>query len=897
MPDTGSPSLLGRSVGQYRVVARIGAGGMGEVYRATDTRLNRDVAVKILPSSYALDDERMARFSREARVLASLNHANIATIYGFEESNGLHALAMEFVEGQTLADRIARGPIPIEESLVIARQIAEALEYAHERGIVHRDLKPANVIVSADDKVKLLDFGLAKALETSPVAQDISSSPTMTMAATTVGVILGTAAYMSPEQARGKSVDRRADLWSFGCVFYEILTAKRAFSGDTVSDTLAAIIRSEPDWSQLPANVSPAVRELLRRCLIKDPRGRLQAIGDARVIIEEVLNGEAATPATSASPRALPWAALGLCIVALLAVLALVFSRDDSPPPLIAAQMVPPPGTNFALLGTVGLGPPLLSPDGSKIAFVASTADGTRKLWVRSLQSVTAHALEGTEGASMQFWSPDSQNLGFFAYGKLKRVPATGGSPLELTDAGTSLNRGATWGANDIILVTPTSSSPILQIHASASRGALQPVTQLNAARKESSHRWAQFLPDGKRFLFYSQSAIEENSGTYVASVDGGEPKLVLRGSRIALFAAPGYLLFLQEGVLMAQRFDLRSLQLTGDAVPIVDHVEGPSAPYFHGNFSASDKGGYLLYDPGNGSAPMHLLWYDRSGAQLGELEPADYESPRLSPDGKKLAVTVVDHITSVFDIWIQDLAKGTRTRITFSKGTLNLAPSWSPDGKTIVFESNAGGRQGLFQKAADGTGETTPLLSDTANDRVPRESRNGRYLVFQRTTAPGAPAEIWALPLFGDRKPFAAVQGHTDVSAPDLSPNEKWLAYVSSESGRNEVYVVPFNHSGGKSQISQGGGDLPRWRADGKELFFLSQDNKMTSVEIKESPNGLETGTVRALFQTHAIPIASWSYDVSEDGKRFLVISEDPQQKPAPVTLITNWTALLKQK
>jgi eukaryotic-like serine/threonine-protein kinase len=901
------PLTSGSRLGSYAVLSPLGAGGMGEVYRARDSKLGRDVALKVLPEAFARDAERMARFQREAKVLASLNHSNIASIYGLEDSGATHALVMELVEGPTLADRIKQGPIPMDEALRIAKQICEALEYAHERGIVHRDLKPANVKVTNDDAVKVLDFGLAKAVQGEASEVDISTSPTMSRMATLAGVLLGTAAYMSPEQAKGKPVDRRADIWAFGCVLYEMLTTKMLFHGETVTDTLAAVVRAEPDWSALPAATPLRVRVLLQRCLQKDPKQRLRDIGDARISIDEVRSGAPLETSSFGSPvpfpawrRLVPWAVAGVCFIAALGVLAWALSQhENSPARLIAAQILPPPGTSFALLGTVGFGPPLVSPDGSKIAFVAVATDGTRKLWVRSLGSVTVRALEGTDGASMQFWSPDSRDLGFFANGKLRRIPAAGGSPLDLSDVSSVVIRGATWGANDVILFTPTVGSGLFEVRANASGAPPQPATQLDKSRKESSHRWPQFLPDGKHFLFFIESAIPGNSGTYLGSLDGGQARQVLLGHRAALYVEPGYLLFMREAVLMAQRFSPKTLQVSGDAVPIVDHVEAGSAPFFAGNFSASGVGGYLVYDGGTpGTAPIHLSWFDRSGTQLGEIEPpADYESPRLSPDGKKLAVTVVDPISSNFDIWIQDLDKGSRTRLTFGEGTVSIAPSWSPDGSTITYQSNPDGRYGLFQKAADGTGQPTSLFADEANERVPRSSRDGRYVVFQRQTADGATTQIWAMPLFGDRKPFPAVQSHTDALAPDISPDGKWLAYVSAESGRNDVYIVPFGHIGGKRQVSTAGGDLPRWRADGKELFFLSRDGKMTAAEIGESANGIEIGKVQALFQTHTSPLASWSYDVTPDGKKFVVVSEDPHLGFAPVTLVANWTELLKQK
>jgi serine/threonine protein kinase len=896
-------------IGPYEIVAPLGAGGMGEVYRARDSKLSRDVAVKVIPAEFASDSDRMARFSREAQVLASLNHPNIAHIYGLEDSGGVRALVMELVEGTTLAERIAMGPLPLEESLSIAKQIAEALEFAHDRGIIHRDLKPANVKITPDGAAKVLDFGLAKALDESPAAGDITNSPTLTMGATRAGVILGTAAYMSPEQARGKSADRRADIWAFGVVLYEMLSGKRLYAGETAQDTLAHVITKEPTWETLPSGTPTPIRHLIERCLTKDPRSRLQAIGEARIIIERYLANPSASTSSierfivpkSESRRSVPWIVAGVCFAVALAMLMWTFlHRENADERIVAAQIPPPPGMVFSLYGTVGFGPPLLSPDGSKLAFVAAGPDGRRRLWVRPLQSTVARALEGTDGASMQFWSPDSQNLGFFANGKMKRISAAGGASLDLADVGGIVLRGGAWGADDIILYTPTPASGLYRVSANSTGNAPQQVTTLNKSRKEVSHRWPQFLPDGKHFLFYINSSIAENSGTYVGSMSGSEPKPIFRSNRIALYAPPGYLLFLREAVLMAQPFDHNSFQLSGDPAPLLNHVLGGSAAFYSGNYSVSSVGGLLVYDGGDASvASAHLNWYDRSGTQLADLGlSGEFESTQISPDGRKLAVTVIDPVTSAYDIWIQDLEKGTRSRLTFQQGSVNVAPAWSPDGKTIFFQSNMGGGIALYQMASDGSGNPSLVYAETSSSlRVPRLSRDGRYMVFHKQSTSGSPIEIWALPLFGDRTTFPVVQGHADSSVPDFSPDGKWLAYASLESGRNEVYVIPFGHPGAKHQVSTDGGDLPRWRADGKELFFLSPDNKMMSAEIVESENGFETGKIQPLFQTHAFTTASWGYDASADGKKFIIETRDPQAGLGPVTLITNWTALLKQK
>jgi serine/threonine protein kinase/Tol biopolymer transport system component len=905
----------GTKLGPYEVVGAIGAGGMGEVYRARDTKLGREVALKVLPDVFAADTERMARFEREAKVLASLNHPNIASIYGFEDSGGVHALVMELVEGQTLAERIAGGvgaglkpaptsthAIPIEEALPIARQIAEGLEYAHERGIVHRDLKPANVKITPDGMVKLLDFGLAKALEgDGATGSDPASSPTLSRLATQAGIILGTAAYMSPEQAKGRPVDRRADIWAFSCVLFEMLSGKKPFDGETITDVLAAVVRAEPDWSLLPAATPGVVGNLLRRCLKKDAKQRLQAIGDARIALEEILSGTAAAEETSVSipvqrsrRQFLAWA-----LVAVLATVAaglgawIWLSRGAPAAPAIVSQILPPPNANY-LFGGNDVGAPAISPDGKWLAFVAAGTDGKQELWVRPLDATTAQPLAGTDGASYPFWSPDNRSIGFFANGNLDRIDASGGPPLTLAAAGNG--RGGAWNQDGTILFAPTSSSPLFRVPASG--GAAQQVTQLNVSRQESGHRWPQFLPDGKHFLVYGASYAADRSGTYAASLDSSAPTLIVRGNSNASYVPPGYLLFVRQGTLIAQRFDSASLRLVGQPGPLVEHAEVNSNVY-RGVFTVSQNG-ILAYQAGGSLGQnAELLWFDRSGKQIGVTgEPGALYTPSLSPDDRKLAVRVTAPGTgTVNNIWIYDLAEGIKTRLTFSSANDGV-PAWSPDGKTIAFASNRSGELHLYEKEADGTGSTSPLVVDNARETFPSFSSDGRYLFYGRFAAQkGSHEEIWAMPLFGGRKPFVVVQNpQFDVGMSALSPDGKWLAYESAESGRREIYVVPFLHGSGKWEVSTGGGTWPRWRHDGKELFYLSPDNKIMSAEISEQSGSLVIGKVALLFPVNPVS-GGQAYDVSADGKKFVVDTQAAPKTSEPLTLVVNWPALLKKQ
>jgi Tol biopolymer transport system component len=885
------PLAPGVRLGAYEVLELIGAGGMGEVYRARDGTLNRDVALKILPEVFALDPDRLARFRREAQVLAALNHSNIASIYGFEGSGSVQVLVLEFVDGPTVADRVARGPIPLDEALPIATQIAIALEAAHQQGIVHRDLKPANIKVRSDGTVKVLDFGLAKALAGDIGVADASSSPTITSPALTrMGVILGTAAYMSPEQACGKAADKRSDIWAFGCVLYEMLAGRRAFEGEGVSETLAGILKSSPEWGALPPGTPSTVRRVVRRCLEKDPNRRYHDIADARLDLEESMSSDAPVPVAVRSRRAALERAVGaLVVITLAGVLAYVLLKAPPPQRAVRFQVMAPEHASFG--ATMGMGGDAavttgtVSPDGTRLAFAATDRSGTTLLWVRAIDSLAARALPGTDGAFLPFWSPDSRFIGFFTTDKLKRIDGAGGSAQTICDV-PLVPKGATWGASGIILFS-SGTLPVLS-RVSSEGGTPTQVEIRGEGNQGAEASWPYFLPDGRHFLYWARSPSDDSRAIYVASLEpGASPRRLVESDSNAVYASPGFVLFAREGTLLRQSFDAERLEIkAGEATPVVERIASVDAIGF-GGFSASQTG--VLSYRSRAEDSTQFAWFDRNGRMLRTVgPPGNYRTLALSPDETRLAYGDVAR----GDIWILDLPRQTQSRFTYATGAIEMAPVWSPDGTKIYYRSTPGG---LFEKNANGTAAERLVLKARINGPS-QVTSDGKLLLYFAQPSGRARQDIFVLPLTGEPKPIAVVQSPFADVEPQFSPDGRWLAYVSNETERFEVYVQPFPATGkNRWKISTTSARQPMWRADGKELFFVSDDRKLYAM-IVHTESGFDFETPRFLFDMRANVFNSRnSYVPSRDGQRFLVnmlLDTDA----SPINVVLNWTAGLEK-
>jgi serine/threonine protein kinase len=865
-------------LGPYEIIAPIGSGGMGEVYRARDTRLNRAVAIKFSNEQFT------DRFEAEARAVAALSHPNICALFDV----GPNYLVMELIEGETLAQRIQKGPLPLKEALALARQLTEALEAAHEKGIVHRDLKPANIKIQSNGTLKVLDFGLAKMPEQTASSESVENSPTLATQGTCAGQILGTAPYLSPEQARGNAVDRRSDIWAFGCVLYEMITGEPAFKGGTISDIIAAVLTKEPDLSKLPAQV----RTVIGKCLRKDLRMRWQAIGDVRIALEED-----ASPVTERVRHSWfkPVAWIGAAgVVSALVFLVGTHRNQHSAAELMRVSINPPESTVFSGVPNATCPAPqiVISSDGRTIVFGAVSPEGQLALWTRSLNDLTAHRLPGTENAEDPCWSPDSRWIAFVVEGKLKKTPASGGPVQTIVSVGSS--RGISWGKDDTILFT-SAESGVARV--ASSGGPVTEVTKLDVSRQEGSHRWPQFLPDGRHFLYGVRSSLPQQSGIYAGSLDGSLKKLLVPTESSGSYAAPGFLLHTEGDMLVAQAFDAKRLEFSGQPFAVAEGIGHSSTGY--SAFSASDTG-VLAY-----AGPIlrfgQLIWYDRAGRTMGPVgAPGDYIDLRLSPNGRELAASLRDPKSGNTDIWLTDIVRGSTSHLT-SGYILSASPVWSSDGRRIIYRSVRKGVAEFYEKSANGGGKDESVLSDLTRGGghaelltlVPSDwSSDRRHLLY---SAVGANTQLWLLPLSsagGDGKPAKLLDSPANNMQANFSPDGHLIAYTSDESGKWQVQVQTFPLSDRKWQISTDGGYEPRWSADGHEIFYLSEDRKLMSVSVGPGPS---FQIPKVLFQTRVFPGVTstrTSYVPSPDGRRFLINTKTGDAPLNPITVILSWTA-----
>jgi serine/threonine protein kinase/Tol biopolymer transport system component len=895
--------VTGSHVGPYEIVALLGAGGMGEVYRARDAKLGRDVAIKILPDALARDPDRRVRFEREAKTLAALNHPHIAQIYGFEETAptsagqmaGAGALVMELVDGPTLAERIAQsGRLPIDEAVAIARQIAVALEAAHDQGIIHRDLKPANIKIRHDGTVKVLDFGLAKALDPlgASSSADISAmnSPTQTARATLAGIVLGTAAYSAPEQARGKPVDRRADVWAFGAVLYEMLTGRRAFRGEDGSDTLASVLKQDPDWSALPPRVPPSIRRLLRRSLVKDPRARLSAMGDARLELDEWEAADVEPPTRPRPANRILWGALAASsAIALIAVIALaILSRRTPAAPALSRFSFPPSAGTTLFPDSTAVA---ISPDGRYVALVtgdvaAAFPPTLTGLWIRALDSLDARFLPGTEGAVFPFWSPDSRQVAFFANRQLKKVTLADGHIDEICDAPDP--RGGSWSRSNVIVFSPLNAGPLMRVNAAG--GKPEPVTALDA--NEHGHRFPAFLEDGDHFVYASVPPHNGEFNILLGSLSGLDRTSLLTAQN-APAVASGHLLFMRRGSLVAQKFDPKRLTLVGDSLSLSDAPRDIGVYALAGTAVSASRDGSLAYythPPGNSK----LVWFDRSGKQQTTVSmPAGtYIDVGLAPNlGRAAVVKQVSPATT--ELWVVDLERGGASRLANAPGQ-NSRPVFSPDSERVAFSSDRDGPRDMYMIPAQGSPPEQPIYRSKTLAKDPLSwSPDGRFLVY-RDVGPSTSWDLWTRPTSGDGSPTAYAQGPSTETNGAISPDGRWMVYTSDETGRNEVYVQDFPVPKRKYRVTSNGGARAWWRADGRQLLILNADwTQLLAADVRPGP----VFTTEVPQPVGQLPKGIVALDVAPDATRVLAVLNDGSDGARSATVVLNWAAALEKR
>ena len=881
----------GAKIGRYEIRSKLGEGGMGEVYRALDPAINREVAIKVLPAAFSTDKERLARFEQEAQAAGALNHPNILVIHHIDVHEGAPYIVSELLEGETLRERLGGVALSPRKALDYALQIAQGLAAAHEKGIVHRDLKPENLFITKDARLKILDFGLAKLNSTGDGIQSQTEVPTRRVN-TDPGVVMGTIGYMSPEQLRGKPADHRSDIFSFGAILYEMLSGRRAFRGESTADTISSILREDPpDLSGTNPTINPALERVVNHCLEKNPDERFHSARDLAFAVE-ALSGTAGTtsaqttilgalpPAKRKKREMLAWSVAALLLLTVLVFSWLYFKRPAAAePPTSFVVAMPKDATEVSSLA--------ISPDGRSLAFVASV-QGKRSLFVRSMASLQAQPLPGTDDAHFPFWSADSRYIGFFSNNKLKKIEAGGGPTQILCDAQSPY--GGTWSAEGVILIS-LDTKGINRVPAAG--GTPTPVLPLDESRKELAQAWPYFLPDGRHFLYQSWNGRSDSSALCVAAIDGSDRKLLLTADSSPAYAAGGYLLFARGTTLMGQSFDIRTLKLTGDPFPVIEQI---GYNYSNSNSTVSVSANGALAYLANTTRDRELVWFDRSGKRQATVGPAaDINDIVLSPDGKRLAMQRLVDTNS--DIWLMDLSRGVPSRFTFDAATEDN-PVWSPDGSEIVFSSGAGNADvllNLYKKPATGVGNPEMLLQTDLAKEATDWSRDGGFIIFHVFDQKNA-SDIWILPLFGDGKPYPFLQTQFEESQAHFSPDGHWIAYTSNETGRTEVYVQTFPQSGGKWLVSSGGGAQPHWRGDGKELFYIAPDRTLIAVDVNAGAT-FETGAPKPLFGTQVNAYnAPNRYVVAPDGQRFLINSAAGEVNQTPITVVLNWTSALKR-
>jgi eukaryotic-like serine/threonine-protein kinase len=875
----------GTKLGPYEVVSAIGAGGMGEVYKARDTRLGREVAIKVLPPHLSSSEEMRQRFEREAKAISQLSHAHICALYDVGSHEGTEFLVMEYLEGETLATRLLKGALPLAQTLAFGIEIADALDKAHRQGIIHRDLKPGNIMLTRAG-VKLLDFGLAKAIAPASPQSGLTSLPTMATPQnlTQQGTILGTFQYMAPEQLEGAEADVRSDIFALGAVLYEMATGQKAFQGKSQASLIGSILKEEPPpVTSVAPMTPPALDRVIKTCLSKDPENRFQTAHDVKLQLQWVAEGgsQAGLPAPVLARRKnrekLAWAAAAVAALAAIGFAAAFVRRAPAKARTVRFEIPTPEEVTAIDL-------PRVSPNGRIIAFNATDSSGKTRIWVRPLNSLTAQPLSGTDGATRPFWSPDSRFLGFVAEGKLKKIDVSGGPPQKVCDAPTGSD--GSWSPEGVILFDGAGNDPIYRV--SASGGSPSVAVKASTERKETQVGWPEFLPDGKHFLYMATGQKPENTEYRVATLDSKETKTLAPAQTMITYAPPGYLLFVRDRTLVAQSFNPGSIKTTNEPVPLAERVGTNSVGL--ALFSVSREG-TLVYR--TGEAGTRMVWMDRAGKEIEAVgDPGESHNPALSPKSDRLAYDLSDSRGGRVDIWIRDLVRGVSSRFTFGAAD-EIAPVWSPDATRIVFSDNRSGTYDLYQKFADGQGEEK-LLLHSDEDKYPSDwSRDGKYIAYVNQSKDTG-FDIFILPTFGEAKPFPFVKTSFNEFWPVFSPDGRFLAYQSNESGRNEVYVQSFPGPGGKWQVSTAGGVEPKWNADGKEIVYRAPDQNLMAVEVKAA-DSFQAGVPKPLFAARVAPgIARNRYVAAPDDQRFLVVAPIKRESMTPTTVVLNWAAEL---